>query len=574
MYHALYRTYRPKDFDSVVGQDSIIKTLKNAVKNGSFSHAYMFFGPRGTGKTTVSKIFARNINCLKPVDGNMCGKCRNCLCSSEKECVDIIEIDAASNNGVDEIRELRNKVSLVPAELKYKVYIIDEVHMLTLGAFNALLKTLEEPPEHVVFILATTDPQKVPETIISRCQCFSFKRIATNVIMDRLKYICEKENISIDDNVLEEIAITSEGGLRDALGLLDKLRAYTQEKITLDDFAEMNGVVTREELNQLYMAIFNSEMNVVLKKIAMYEASGKNVILVITQLMNYIRNVVVDYYINSTTIPFDINALEDLINKINENLFDIKRSGNPKVFIEILLIKFISSLPKSAGVSFDSKNVNNSMSIVDTIVNKVNEKSNKPCENTAVDKENYDEKLEKISNSSAPKEENNLFNFEKKVNKIKNIDEILNIRVKNTLARADKKVLENEIQKVDVFKDYTFDENIGYIACTLLDGKIRAASDENIIISYEYDSTVNKNIEDLSLITEVYNKYTDSDKKIAIISDSEWEHVKSEYIRLKKENQLYDYVQEPEPILLEDEEKNDILVSSAVQLFGDIVEID
>ena len=573
MYHALYRTYRPKNFDSVVGQDSIIKTLKNAVKNGSFSHAYMFFGPRGTGKTTVSKIFARNINCLEPVDGNMCGKCKNCLCSSEKECVDIIEIDAASNNGVDEIRELRNKVSLVPAELKYKVYIIDEVHMLTLGAFNALLKTLEEPPEHVVFILATTDPQKVPETIISRCQCFSFKRISTNVIMDRLKYICEKENISIDDSVLEEIAITSEGGLRDALGLLDKLRAYTQEKITLDDFAEMNGVVTRKELNQLYMAIFNSEMDVVLKKIAMYEESGKNVILVITQLMNYIRNVVVDYYINSTSIPFNINDLELLINEINKNLFDIKRSGNPKVFIEILLIKFISLLQKNSGVFLNSKSVSESVDKIDEAVSKANEELGNLTNNIVNIEEVRENKLENFSNSSVPQKDNSS-NFEKRTNKIKNIDEILQIRVKNTLARADKKVLENEIQKVEVFKDYTFDENIGYIACTLLDGKIRAASNESIIISYEYDSTVNKNIENLSLITEVYNNYTDSDKKIAIISDSEWEHAKGEYIRLKKENQLYDYVKEPEPILLEDEEKNDILVSSAVQLFGDIVEID
>ena len=206
-------------------------------------------------------------------------------------------------------------------------------------------------------------------------------------------------------------------------------------------------------------------------------------------------------------------------------------------------------------------------------MSKANEELGNLTNNIANIEEVRENKLENFSNSSVPQKDNSS-NFEKRTNKIKNIDEILQIRVKNTLARADKKVLENEIQKVEVFKDYTFDENIGYIACTLLDGKIRAASNESIIISYEYDSTVNKNIENLSLITEVYNTYTDSDKKIAIISDSEWEHAKGEYIRLKKENQLYDYVKEPEPILLEDEEKNDILVSSAVQLFGDIVEID
>ena len=165
MYHALYRKYRPMDFDSVVGQDAIIKTLKNSIKNNIFSHAYMFFGPRGTGKTTVSKIFARNINCLSPIDGMACKKCDSCEISFSDNCVDIIEIDAASNNGVDEIRELKNNINLVPSQLKYKVYIIDEVHMLSIGAFNALLKTLEEPPSHVIFILATTDPQKVLKMI-------------------------------------------------------------------------------------------------------------------------------------------------------------------------------------------------------------------------------------------------------------------------------------------------------------------------------------------------------------------------------------------------------------------------
>ena len=250
MYHALYRKYRPKDFDSVVGQDSIIKTLKNSIIHKNFSHAYMFFGPRGTGKTSVSKIFARNINCLNPKNGIACEECDACKVSFSKDCVDIIEIDAASNNGVDEIRDLKNKISLVPSELRYKVYIIDEVHMLSIGAFNALLKTLEEPPEHAIFILATTDPQKVPETIVSRCQCFSFKRISDNAIVDRLRYVCNCENIDIDDNVLEKISILSDGGLRDSLGMLDKLVSYSDRKITIEDFNDINGVVSDEDISK------------------------------------------------------------------------------------------------------------------------------------------------------------------------------------------------------------------------------------------------------------------------------------------------------------------------------------
>ena len=206
MYHALYRKYRPTAFDDVVGQNVVVNTLKNAIKYNHISHAYLFSGPRGTGKTTIAKIFARSVNCLESVDGFACGKCSSCLYSFSKECMDIIEIDAASNNGVDEIRELRSKVNILPSELKYKVYIIDEVHMLSIGAFNALLKTIEEPPEHVIFILATTDPQKIPATIISRCQWYSFKKISNDDIKKKLSEIVNSENILIEDKVLDKIA--------------------------------------------------------------------------------------------------------------------------------------------------------------------------------------------------------------------------------------------------------------------------------------------------------------------------------------------------------------------------------
>ena len=301
MYHALYRKYRPTDFDSVVGQNTIIKTLLNSVKNDSLTHAYMFFGPRGTGKTTISKIFARAVNCLDTIDGNACGKCKNCLYSHQKECVDIIEIDAASNNGVDEIRELRNNVALVPSELKYKVYIIDEVHMLSISAFNAFLKTLEEPPEHAIFILATTDPQKVPETIISRCQCFSFKRISDEMIVERLKYVCKEEKIDIDEDVLFEIAVASDGGMRDSLGMLDKLSSYTDSKITLEDFAELNGMITSKNLHEFCSELFCGNLSFVLSSINKYNSEGKNLIQIMSQLMHYLRNLLVDYYISSNS---------------------------------------------------------------------------------------------------------------------------------------------------------------------------------------------------------------------------------------------------------------------------------
>ena len=238
-YLALYRKYRPVDFDNVYGQEEVVTVIKNAINNNMVSHAYLFCGPRGTGKTTIAKIIARMVNCENLIDGKPCGKCYNCINFLNSN--DIVEIDADSNNGVDEIRELRDKINLVPSNAKYKVYIIDEVHMLTTQAFNALLKTLEEPPAHVIFILATTEPHKIPLTIASRCQKFRFTKINSKKIVDRLREIAKLENIAIDEDALYEIARISDGGMRDAINFLDQLVAYDNKVITLDDIYKVNG---------------------------------------------------------------------------------------------------------------------------------------------------------------------------------------------------------------------------------------------------------------------------------------------------------------------------------------------
>lgn len=575
MYQALYRKYRPKDFESVVGQDALVRTLKNSIVNGTFSHAYMFFGPRGTGKTTMSKIFARAVNCLSPVDGSACGICKNCLHSFEKECVDIIEIDAASNNGVDEIRELKNKISLVPAELKYKVYIIDEVHMLSIGAFNALLKTLEEPPEHAIFILATTDPQKVPETIISRCQCFSFKRISDDKIVERLKKICSIENILIDDDVLCEIAILSEGGMRDALGMLDKLHSFSNDKIVMNDFIELNDMVTRSDLQTLLYAIMNADIQTILNQLEKYKSSGKNLIQIISQLMNYLKNTVISYYLENVTIDYDVDKLILLTNIINEKMFDIKKSGNPSIYIEMLLLKFVNDyVNKEKNISREI--ISNADFKENSTVKESSVTTNCDINNNNSSNGNNDDNNSGDSDNGfvAKKSVENVVDSDIEVLHLKNLQEIMKVRVNNTLALADKQILKTIINNMGIFNDYTFDSGIGYIACSLLDAKVRAASADSVVISYDYDSIVKQNLLNLDKITDVFNKLTNFNKKIAIITDDEWEKVKKDYILSLKNGEQYKIIEEPAIMVFEGAKEDDIIVNSAVELFGDIVEMD
>ena len=572
MYQALYRKYRPIDFNSVVGQDSIIKTLKNSIINHNFSHAYMFFGPRGTGKTTISKIFARNINCSSPIDGIACHKCDSCKASFSKNCVDIIEIDAASNNGVDEIRDLKNKITLVPSELKYKVYIIAEVHMLSIGAFNALLKTLEEPPEHAIFILATTDPQKVPETIISRCQCFSFKRISDNVIKNRLKYVCNEENILIEDDVLNNIAMLADGGLRDALGSLDKLTSYTKDRITIDDFTEVNGIVSDSDICLLIKDILSGNIQNVLKNINDFNSNGKNLIQIMVQLLNYSRNLLVDYYISNKNIDFSLDHLQELANIINEKMFDIKKSGNTKIYIELLLLKFINTN------IFNKKSLKNEIVEDNNISDNVSKKNDISDESLKIKEKEVENNITTDMNFENNDNSDKYFIEEEKsgntIPKILNIDEIMKIRVNNTMALANKGLLKLELANFEKLREYTFDQEIGYLVCSLLDAKLRTVSPENIIISFEFDSNVKQNLLNIEMITEVYNKITNSNKNIAIISDEEWDKVKNDYITNLKNNIKYDVLPEPE-LIFEELANNDIIVSSAaVELFGDIVEID
>ena len=255
-YTALYRKFRPITFSEIVGQEHITRTLRNQIVAGRVGHAYLFNGGRGTGKTSSAKILARAINCLNPKDGEPCNECEICKAAINGSLTDIVEMDAASNNGVEDVRSIREEVNFLPTKAKYRVYIIDEVHMLSIAAFNALLKTLEEPPEHVKFILATTEPQKLPATILSRCQRFDFKRISNDDIIKRLKIVCEESNIEITEGALQIIAVLSEGAMRDALSILERCIQDGENKIDEDKIKDLVGIPKFDFVNNIIQAIF------------------------------------------------------------------------------------------------------------------------------------------------------------------------------------------------------------------------------------------------------------------------------------------------------------------------------
>lgn len=292
-YQALYRTWRPQSFADLVGQPHVTQTLTNAIRLGQVAHAYLFCGPRGTGKTSAAKVLAKAVNCLSPVGAEPCNECTACRSIRDGINVDVEEIDAASNRGVDEIRQLRDKVQYAPANLKRKVYIVDEVHMLTPEAFNALLKTLEEPPAHALFVLATTEPHKIPGTIVSRCQRFDFRRISLQDIRDRLEIVCKDEGWSYDEDALWRIAETADGGLRDALGLLEQTGAYGGGNITTGDVAQVTGGVDARALLALVEALWRKDVQSALQSLLDWYSAGKDAARIVHDVVGVLRDILV-----------------------------------------------------------------------------------------------------------------------------------------------------------------------------------------------------------------------------------------------------------------------------------------
>ena len=356
MHKALYRVYRPKNFSNVIGQEHIVRTLKNQIENNNVGHAYLFCGTRGTGKTSTAKIFSRAVNCTNLHNDEPCNECENCREILEDKTMDVVEIDAASNNSVDDIRELRENVKYSPAKSKYKVYIIDEVHMLSQGAFNALLKTLEEPPSYVIFILATTEPHKIPATILSRCQRFDFKRVTVKDISSRMRYICEKEGIEADEKALNLIARNSQGALRDALSILDQCISFEGNKISYNDVIELLGSVNIEQLFDLAESIIKEDTRKSLQILNDFIIWGKDVRNLVNDLIDHFRNLMVCKISNDLdeiiSLPeetidllkqqaetIDTNNLIRILNILSEAQDGMKISSNPRVLMEVTMMK-------------------------------------------------------------------------------------------------------------------------------------------------------------------------------------------------------------------------------------------
>ena len=541
-YISLYRKYRPKSFSEVVGQEVVKKVIKNSILNDKISHAYIFSGPRGTGKTSIAKIFSKAVNCLNPIEGDICGECEVCKHSFDDE-IDIIEIDAASNNGVDEIREIRNNVKLLPSNLKYKVYIIDEVHMLSTSAFNALLKTLEEPPKHVIFILATTEFNKIPATVVSRCQKFDFKKITNKDIINRLKFILEKEEKKINDEVIEVIAEISDGGLRDSINLLDQVISMNKEEVTVSDVYNLIGEINEDEIFDLLEKVVHGDIKEIIKKLDDYYTESKNFITICNRLEVIIKNILIyntsdDYFKESyakklrSFSRIDLNSFIELSKIIFDLSNELRKTTNQKVIAEIYFIKM-------ALLFIDNKQITN--------IPNVSEDTNQN------NKEEKNITKSEVSVDAVPEDEDN----SQDINKIK---------INNALSGANKELKKEFLEQYKNINEYVSVKEYNAISALMIKATPEVVSDKTVLFTFKNSFEVvlfDKNIQDIQkLIKVVYNKKYD----LVSVTSEEWDKIREEYIKNIKSGKKYEYIEIKEKKV--SNSKNTELQNSLESIFG------
>ena len=533
-YVALYRKYRPRVLDEIYGQKYIVDIVKNSILNNRIFHAYLFSGPRGTGKTTIAKLIAKIVNCSDLNGYDPCDSCSSCKLFNEKSNPDIIEIDAASNNGVDEIRSIREKVVLMPSISKYKVYIIDEVHMLSVSAFNALLKTLEEPPKHVIFILATTELDKVPETIVSRCQCYDFKRINIDDIVLCLKNICDKEKIKADDDVLKLIGQYCNGGMRDSIGLLDKLASYSND-ITKSLFYDVVGLVSDEVIFDIYSNIVNKNISNVFDNVEKMVNSGKCIDLIVEQLLILLRNISV-----SGVDEISNDVFCKVLNGLSGIAYDLKFSVNELLCFEIGILKIVNSFDDGEIIS---REIISDDGIASDSENKLISKDKSEEDEQMVDKKAVD----------------------------------FSIVINNAFALADKNLKIEVMKKWNGFNDYVHNKEFSSLVSYFLDSTVQVVGEKDVIISVCYASVVENAYQNIAKLELLFNLVMGKFYNLAFVLEDEWKELKDKYISDMKSGKTYKYIEqnvEKDDII--DDEPNDLLdvVMTAKDVFGnDIVEI-
>ncbi|MDU9419090.1 DNA polymerase III subunit gamma/tau [Staphylococcus lloydii] len=529
-YQALYRMFRPQAFSDVVGQEHVTKTLRNAISKGKQSHAYIFSGPRGTGKTSIAKVFAKAINCLNSDNGEPCNECAICKGITQGTNSDIIEIDAASNNGVDEIRNIRDKVKYAPSESKYKVYIIDEVHMLTTGAFNALLKTLEEPPAHAIFILATTEPHKIPPTIISRAQRFDFKSINHDQIVERLKFVAEEQQIDYDDAALDFVAKASEGGMRDALSIMDQAIAFGDDHLTLQDALNVTGSVDDEALNKLFSQIIDGDVKSAFSTYHQFVADGKEVNRLINDMIYFVRDTIMNKTADASTeydalMHFELETLYQMIDIINDTLVSIRFSVNQNVHFEVLLVKLsemVKEQPQTiqnvATTSVASEPNN------DVLLQRMEQLENelKTLKTQGVTTQTAQPAKPQPSNRGS---------------KSKNIFSMQQItKVLDKANKEDIKLLKDHWGEV---VDHAKNNDMKSLVSLLQNSEPVAASETHVLIKFEEEihcEIVNKNDEKRENIENVVCNIIDKSVKVVGVPSDQWMRVRSEYLQNRKSN--------------------------------------
>ena len=562
-YLALYRKYRPIRFSDISGQDNIVKIIHNSIVNNKISHAYLLCGPRGTGKTTMAKLIARMVNCENLIDGEPCGKCNSCLSINNNSNDDIIEMDAASNNGVDEIREIRDKVNLVPSISKYKVYIIDEVHMLSTGAFNALLKTLEEPPKHVIFILATTEEQKIPLTIASRCQKYNFTKLTVDNIVKRLKEIVMAEKLTVNDEVLTEIARFSDGGMRDAINMLDQLVSSVSGEITINNVYEINGILSFTDICDFLIMLSDGNLSNILNFVDKMESGGKDLVKLLEEMLLIIKDVLIfkncpDLIVDNLKKP-NIQKLGDLynedfiyyfINSVDELIGKIKFSSHPTVLVQVFFVNLVNYY----------KNLNDKLGnkiISGKYFPEIIEEKNQTIEDKNYFPGNNDEKKSKTV-------ENNKLS-----------EDVKKIRINNALAMADKKFLLNLKKIWNSVGEYLLDKNFGVIAGLLNDTIPVVASEEVLILVSENNSVISRLNEFNADVSLFLKKFFNLEYKVVVINNVEWDNEKKKFVENKKNNIKYRVISEDScdknKVSLSNESKKSVNddVNNLINIVGD-----